>query len=624
MQGETSRAGLRLAAERLVTVGARAAWPLVKRVSRRFARTPPQPAWAPSPLIRSSGSTRPPVGWPRQTDSLCPECVQRVRRDVLSGRLSLTELVRGSHAQIKADIIERDGRVLMVKECPEHGVFEDVLSIDPAFLARMERLFPGRDFEARAHGLRDHGASSIKYGRGSVLTVDLTNRCNMKCAQCFMDANQPGTAMDLNWAEIQQTLDDCLEVEPRRQMSVQFSGGEPTLSPHFLDAIRYARKLGYFCVQCASNGLRFARDPEYCRLAKDAGLRLCYLQFDGVTNDQSGHRGIHNLFDVHKQAIDNLHAAGVDVVLVPTIVNGVNSDQVGKIVDFAIENADKINVVSFQPVSFSGRCEDISDERRRSERYTLSHLVHDVHDQTGLTEPLRDWFPLGAMNPFSDLADLLLGPDSPFGALKCGCHPHCGVGTILLVHKRTRQMVPVSAFVDLERLLADVQVVVDSGHGRSATVAALAVAVLRNVRVDRLPNGYGLTPLVRQLLSQIGASGNRIGDTEGDSKDFEWRLLFIAGMWFQDLFTYDFRRTEMCIIPYGTRLGEISFCAYNTGIGWRHFLERLGRPTQTDTRALYGGGAERNEPAVFSTCEGLPNRSLPGPNRTRRRLPVVR
>ena len=54
-----------------------------------------------------------------------------------------------------------------------------------------------------------------------------------------------------------------------------------------------------------------------------------------------------------------------------------------------------------------------------------------------------------------------------------------------------------------------------------------------------------------------------------------WNMLFIAGMWFQDLFNYDFRRTEMCIIPYATQQGEISFCAYNTGIGWRKIIENM-------------------------------------------------
>ena len=56
---------------------------------------------------------------------------------------------------------------------------------------------------------------------------------------------------------------------------------------------------------------------------------------------------------------------------------------------------------------------------------------------------------------------------------------------------------------------------------------------------------------------------------------YPWRVLLVAGMWFQDLFNYDFRRTEMCIIPYGTQLGEISFCAYNTGAGWRKIIEEM-------------------------------------------------
>jgi hypothetical protein len=80
---------------------------------------------------------------------------------------------------------------------------------------------------------------------------------------------------------------------------------------------------------------------------------------------------------------------------------------------------------------------------------------------------------------------------------------------------------------------------------------------------------------VRQFLSQTGNRGTKIGASEGDALEFEWRVLFVAGMWFQDLFNYDFRRTEMCIIPYGTQMGEISFCAYNTGVGWRNVIEKM-------------------------------------------------
>src|SRR6185369_9678612 len=77
------------------------------------------------------------------------------------------------------------------------------------------------------------------------------------------------------------------------------------------------------------------------------------------------------------------------------------------------------------------------------------------------------------------------------------------------------------------------------------------------------------------FLSQTGARGKKIGQFESDAHEFEWRVLFVAGMWFQDLFNYDFRRTEMCIIPYGTQMGEISFCAYNTGVGWRQVIEKM-------------------------------------------------
>jgi uncharacterized radical SAM superfamily Fe-S cluster-containing enzyme len=554
---------------------ANAVWPLVRAYNVRFERPSPHPTWAPAPLLKRRERTSPPLGWPRETDSLCPRCVKEVRTAILEGSTDVRTLVDGRPGEVRARIEEKDGAIVMVKRCATHGTFEDVLSVDPAFTARIEGLFPGRDFVSPASKLRDHGSSSIKYGRGAVLTVDLTNRCNMMCDPCFMDANQVGFVHELEWVEVQRILDASLNVRPRRQMSVQFSGGEPTLAPHFLRAIEYAKQVGYFCVQCATNGIRFAQDPSLARQAKEAGLRLAYLQFDGVGEAPNAHRKVGNLFEVKLRAIENLHAAGIDVVLVVTVVRGVNDDQVGRIVRFAIENADKVTVVSFQPVSFTGRDEDISDADRRSQRYTLSHLARDLHDQLGATEPLRDWFPLSALGPFGDLTDLLLAGRTEWGALKCGCHPNCGIGTALLVNKRTKQMVPLARVLDLEGLLADIQEITDAAQPRAVTMAELTVALCRRFDARHAPPGFGLATLVRQFVSQTGARGPEVGAHPQDAGEFDWRVLFVAGMWFQDLFNYDFRRTEMCIIPYGTQEGEISFCAYNTGVGWRQVVEKM-------------------------------------------------
>src|SRR5262245_33220705 len=301
------------------------------------------PKWTEKPLLKSWQKTKPVLGWPRQTDSLCPECVKEAREKIMGGAQDWTSLLNEKVGEIKASIIERDGQVWMVKDCPQHGRFEDLMAIDVKFLEWIEQNFPGRDIPAHAdEGLHNHGSSTIQHGRGAVLTVDLTNRCNMMCDPCFMDANQVGYVHELTWEEIMEIMNNAISIKPRRQMSIQFSGGEPTLSPYFLDAVAYARKIGYASTQAATNGIEFAKSKEFAKKAAEAGLRFVYLQFDGIGNDANSHRQIGNLFDVKLRAIENLHEAGVEIILVVTLVNGINNDQVGSIIRFAMDNPKKI------------------------------------------------------------------------------------------------------------------------------------------------------------------------------------------------------------------------------------------------------------------------------------------
>ncbi|HZT38085.1 MAG TPA: radical SAM protein [Bryobacteraceae bacterium] len=570
--------------ERVVSYAANAAWFVFDKVNSIHRNPSFTPKWSDKPLLKSWEKVKPPLGWPRETDSLCPKCIPEIRQQILDGKVPVEILRTEKVGEIKAQIIERDGKIMMVKECPKHGRFEDVMSIDPAFYKHLEESFPGRDI--RAHNdehLHRHGSSTVTHGRGSVLTIDLTNRCNMMCDPCFMDANQVGFVHELTWDEIKQLLDNALQIKPRRQMSVQFSGGEPTLSPYFLDAVRYARKVGYNSVQAATNGIEFAKSPEFCRQAAEAGLRYAYLQFDGIGNEANSHRAVGNLFDVKMRAIENLWTAGVDIVPVITIVNGINNEQVGAVVRFALDNPKKIPFLSFQPVSFTGRDEAITDERRKAQRYTLSHLAHDVKNQTGLGEPVRDWFPISFMSTFSDFADLVHGPEATWGQLSCGCHPNCGVGLAIMCDKETKEAVPVTAFLNADRLAKDVARINDAARGKFLSVLGVSLALLRNYNSFKAPTHFRMTDLIAKFDKCFGMSGKNYGKVTGDRTRADidmrradrWNFLFIAGMWFQDLFNYDFRRTEQCIIPYATQQGEISFCAYNTGVGWRQIVEKM-------------------------------------------------
>jgi len=606
--------------EKSLSIMARGAWQVYDALNSIKRKESFIPAWSEKPLLKSWQKVKPPLGWPRETDSLCPTCVREARQEILDGKRDYKELLTEKIGEIKATILERDGKIMMVKDCPIHGHFEDVMAIDTDFFKHLEETFPGSDIRSHAdEKLHNHGSSTIKYGRGSVLTIDLTNRCNMMCDPCFMDANQVGFVHELGWDEIKTLLDNAITLKPKRQMSVQFSGGEPTLSPFFLDAVRYAKKVGYNSVQAATNGIEFAKSVDYTKRAYEAGLRYVYLQFDGIGNAANQHRRVGNLFDVKIKAIEHCYQAGISVILVTTLVNGVNNEQVGPIIDFARTNPKKVAFIAFQPVSFTGRDEEVTEERRMRQRYTLSHMAHDVKRQCGITEPTRDWFPLSLMGTFSDLADLVHGPEAQWGQVSCSCHPNCGVGTALMINKENDEWAPVPQFLNIPQLVTDLRRITDTARGRWFSNLQTGLAILRNYNPLQAPPSLKLF----DILKKFDKSFNLTGKTYGvgiERRNDPWNFLFIAGMWFQDLWTYDFRRTEMCIIPYATQKGEISFCAYNTGVGWRNIIEKM-HMTATLTKwyeengrhAIYAGGKAVPLPDSEHSLKLIPEHVNRGP-----------
>src|ERR1044071_348264 len=144
--------------ERVISHAANAAWVVYDKLNRINPNPSFTPKWSDKPLLKSYQKTKPPLGWPRTTDSLCPKCVPEIRQQIVDGKMPVEILKNEKMGEIKAQIIERDGKILMVKDCPIHGHFEDVMSIDPAFFKHLEEAFPGRDI--RAHNdekLHNHG-----------------------------------------------------------------------------------------------------------------------------------------------------------------------------------------------------------------------------------------------------------------------------------------------------------------------------------------------------------------------------------------------------------------------------------------------------------------------------------
>ena len=275
-RGETDKSKLTgITGSKVVSALSDVAWKAFQSVNQRLPEGEAiRPNWAPGPLLKSYERSAPPLGFPRETDSLCPRCVKEVRDAVISGETTLETLMHQHPGEIKAQILEEDGRVIMRKTCPKHGEFKDVMATDPAFLERIESLFFGRDFRAAEDAnVHKHGTSNIKFGRGAVLTVDLTNRCNMMCNPCFMDANQVGYVHEPTFEDTKAILDRAVSFKPRRQVIILFSGGEPTLSPYYLEAVAYARKIGFYRILAATN-INIPEALANKRLREDLYYRL--------------------------------------------------------------------------------------------------------------------------------------------------------------------------------------------------------------------------------------------------------------------------------------------------------------------------------------------------------------
>jgi hypothetical protein len=203
--------------------------------------------------------------------------------------------------------------------------------------------------------------------------------------------------------------------------------------------------------------------------------------------------------------------------------------------------------------------------------------------------------------------DMLQGADAPWGWSSCNCHPNCGIFTLMVTNRKTGEFKSLFEFFNYEQFMKDVAVITDTARGKKLSYAQLGMAIMRNFDAAKAPEGFPISQIVNLFKPSSTNSNSDRNDrmkTQHGAEDPGdiWRVLCVEGMWFQDLFNYDFRRTEMCVIPYGTQEGEISFCAYNTGVGWRQIIENMHK-----TANLGEWYQEHGRHAVYAKGKEVPN-----------------
>ncbi len=492
-----------------------------------------------------------PKGLPKRTQSLCPECNQL----------------------IEAEIHEEDGHVFMDKTCPEHGFFRDRLSSDVELYLKMEKwnFGDGRGLTnpavSDATVCPDHcGLCNMHSSHTGLANVDLTNRCNLNCPVCFANANHSGYLYEPGIEQIRKMLQALRDTKPVAGRVVQFSGGEPTIHPQFIEILRMAKEMGFSHIQAATNGIRLT-DPDFALQCKEAGLHTLYLQLDGVTDDVYRKTRGENLAEKKLAVIRSCRKADLKIVFVPTIVKGLNDHQVGDIVRLAIENIDVVSGISFQPVAFTGR---ISKHELAEKRYTLSDLAYSVQEQTGLINARADWFPLACTVPFSKLISSLRGDPT----IHFTCHPQCAMGTYFFVNHETGEAVPASRFIDIGAMLQEIdKLSKKSGNFLSKLYTEVQVwnSLRKHFHEDKAPSGLTFKKFLQTLQ---GMTDKKYGRGEMDGK-FTYKTLMVAGMHFMDSYNYDVERVKRCLVHYAAPNGHLyPFCTYNSGPTFRERIEK--------------------------------------------------
>ena len=485
---------------------------------------------------------------PRTVQSLCPECLQT----------------------IPADEFIEDGRVVIQKSCQEHGSFRDIVFSDAEMFLRMEawHFGDGQGFgnpTGRADGECPHrcGICGWHTSHTSLANVDLTSRCNLSCRVCFADANRH--PYELSFAQAQETLRRLRAQCPAPAFAVQFTGGEPTIHPRFIDIVASARNLGFSHIQVASNGLKFA-DLDFACRARDAGLQYIYLQMDGTSDDVFLTLRGSALLDKKLSVLESARKAGLRVIFVPTIVKGVNDHQIGDLFRLAFEHLDVLSGMAFQPMAFTGR---VPEGDRLTQRFTLSDLAREFSEQTGLTSSREDWFPLSSAVPLVRYAGALTGA----ALVNHTCHPHCGLMTILFVDQN-RHAVPLTRFLDLYLLLKDIEELAARTRTRRIKVLSKAralQALKRHFHPDRAP--AGLT-FFRFLQTLDGVADKKYSWDER-YRGYTYKTFYIAGMHFMDAYNYDLERVSRCGVHYSAPDGRTyPFCTYNSGPTFRNRVEQ--------------------------------------------------
>ena len=462
---------------------------------------------------------------------------------------------------LPAIIVERNGKVYIRRVCPDHGEIEEVYYGDVEFYKRVTK------FVEEGRGTRhvytpikttcpfNCGLCGMHRQHTALINLVATNRCDLSCWYCFFFSEAVGYVYEPTLEQIRHMVRSIKKQGVT--VAIQITGGEPLVREDLVDIVKVLREEGVRHIQLNTNGLKIAKlymeDPvkaiEYVRSLRSTGVNTVYLSFDGVSprTNWKNHWEIPYIFETFRKA------GMTSVVLVPTVIKGMNTHELGAIVKFAAKNIDIVRAVNFQPVSLTG---EMKKHEREKYRITIPEVAKLIEEQTNGEIPRDAWYPVNASSLFSRFIEGLSGEFK----FEMANHPICGVGTYVYVENNEGKLklTPITKFIDIEGLLEYLRekwIDLVSGSSKTMVKLKLLYSIRKFIDQEKAPKEFDIYKLLFNIA--IKKSYEALGE-------LHYKLLFLGQMHFMDLYNYDIQRVQRCDIHYAVPDGRlIPFCAFN-------------------------------------------------------------
>jgi uncharacterized radical SAM superfamily Fe-S cluster-containing enzyme len=473
----------------------------------------------------------------RHTSSICPEC----------------------YRVLPAILVERDGAIYIRKVCPEHGEYEDLYWGDSELFRKAMR------FEVKGRGIYPPhtslkapcpfscGICEAHWNTTALANLVVTNRCNMDCWYCFFYAERMGYVYEPSLEEIDRMVDLMLKEKPAHGNAVQITGGEPLLRDDIVEIVKLLKRKGVTHIQLNTEGVAFLEKPWLMKELREAGVNTIYFSFDGVTPiaNPKTHWETPYILDLARKS------SMTSLVLVPTVIKGINDREVGDIVKFAAYNIDVVRGVNFQPVSLTGK---MPRDQRDKYRITIPDVIKRIEEQTDGQISRDSWYPVPFTVPISQFVEAITGKPK----LMLTNHPACGMATYVFPvfenvdGRREVRFIPITDFVDVEgfyEFLSEKTREIMEGGNRLLVLLKVVSKLSSFIEREKQPPGLDLIKILRRIL--IRRNYEALGE-------FHYKALFLGMMHFMDLYNYDIQRVIRCDIHYFSPDGRmIPFCTYN-------------------------------------------------------------